>query len=303
MSLLRRFLKSQAGMTIAEMVVAGGIAGMAAMGAASLLGGMGGSNRDAELIIEKTQFASSLGVYLNSNFGCTELKSATISGANFSTTEQDIKLDKWKYRGVPLWKNATPFSEKFEKVLLLKTITGKLETVGTPATVTMSYLDSSGVEVTEQLTKSILKVRAVIEMNSRDYPHEFNIPVLLSPANDIRFCGDSRTMAETCGSLGGKFNTATGECKLKETCQVQGTFIELTCAPEVAPSTGGLSPYCDKSRGDDVVNPVTTRLECPAPSKPIATGGENWTISKNCGKKCTVDVNNSLGYYTCMYCP
>ncbi len=149
----------------------------------------------------------------------------------------------------------------------------------------------------------MLKIRAVIVMSAREYPHEFSIPVLLSAANDIRFCGDSRTMAETCGSLGGKFETATGECKLKETCQVQGTFIELTCAPEVAPSIGGASPFCDQSRGDDVVNPVTTRLECPAPSRPIATGGENWTVSKECGKKCTVDVNNSLGYYTCMYCP
>ena len=97
MHLIDRILKNQFGMTMMEMVVAGGIAGAAAMGAASLMGGMSGSSRDAELVIEKTQFASSLGVYLNSTFGCTDLKTAVVSGANFTIDDQEIKLDQWKY--------------------------------------------------------------------------------------------------------------------------------------------------------------------------------------------------------------
>ena len=199
MHLIDRILKGQLGMTITEMVIATAIGGAAAMGAASLLGGIGGSSRDAELVIEKTQFASSLGVYLNSSFGCTELKSAVVSGANFTEDDQDIKLDQWKYRGVPVWKNDTRFSDKFKDDLYLKKLTAKIVNIGTPPTVTMTYMNDAvpPVEVTEQLKKTLLKIRAVLVMNSREYPHEFNIPVLMTATNDLRFCGDNRTMAET----------------------------------------------------------------------------------------------------------
>ncbi len=298
MRLLDRFLKSQTGMTMTEMVVGGGIAAVAALGAASLLGGMSGGSRDAEMVIEKTQFASNLGVYLNTKFGCTDLQTAV--PGTFTDTDQEMSLTKWKYRMISPWEKDKIFSDKYDKDLYLKSFTGKFISLDASLpTVTMSYKpDGGGAEVTEQLTKTMLRVRAVVLMNEREYPHEFNIPVMINSAREIKFCGDNKTIAETCGSLGGKFDTDTGECKLKETCQIQGSFVVLTCSPNVNPQ-----PYCDQSRGVNSNNPVTGFQTCPPPSVQVSMGGENWTIQKDCGKKCTIDVNNSLRYVTCMHCP
>ena len=284
-------------MSMAEMMVAGGVAGAAALGAASLMGGMGGSSRDAEMVVEKTQFASSLGVYLNTKFGCKDIQSAV--PGTFTTDEQEMSLREWKYRAISPWEKDKIFSDKFKDDLVLKSLTGKYTTLTGVPTVSMSYVpDGSTTEVTEQLKKTMLKVRAVVVMNKREYPHEFNIPVLITSANQIRFCGDDKTIAETCGALGGKYDTSTGECKLKETCQIQGSWVELRCSPLVA-----TFPNCDQSRGVNSMNPVTGIQMCPAPSVQVTTGGENWTIQTSCGKKCTVDVNNSLRYVTCMHCP
>ncbi len=285
-------------MTMTEMVVGGGIAAIAALGAASLLGGMSGGSKTAEMVIEKTQFASSLGVYLNTKFGCTDLQNS-VTGT-FTTTDQEMSLKEWKYRGISPWEKDQIFSDKYKKDLYLKSFTGKFVSLdATLPSVTMSYKpDGGGPEVTEKLTKTMLKVRAVVILNEREYPHEFNLPVMITAAKQIRFCGDNKTIAETCGSLGGKYDTTTEECKLKETCQVQGSFKVLTCSPLVSPL-----PYCDTSRGDNTNNQVTGLQTCPPPSVQISTGGENWTIQKDCGKKCTMDVNNSLRYVTCMYCP
>lgn len=283
------------------MMVGIGIAGAAAVGFASLMGSVGGSGNDAELIVEKTQFASSLGVYLNSQFGCNDLKTAPISSATFTGAEQDIKLDRWKYLGVGTWKSETQFSEKLKDKVFLKKLTAILQTSPTPPatslpTVKLTYLDASNATVTEDLNKTLLKITAVIEMKKRDYIHEFLIPVLVTAGNDLRFCGDNQTLAATCAALSGQFNPTTGECKLKETCQTMGSFIDLTCTPRV---NGG----CDTSRGVGTPNPLTMSNTCPNPSQPVSTGADSWDDTPYCGKKCDDKRNNSLGYYTCLYCP
>lgn len=291
MKILNKILKNSLGMSMMEMVVGGAVAGAAALGAASLMGGMSGSTRDAEMVIEKTQFASALGVYLNSNGGCGEL--TTKLGA-LSLDAQDLVLSQWKFRGQEWGLKSPPekkwFSTKYKDDLILESLTAKLEI----APSAMQTVSING----EVLKKNLLRVRAVVQMEKRDYPHEYVIPVLLTPSLGLRFCGNDKSMAETCGSLGGTFDETTSECKLKETCQVQGSFTLLSCAPYV-----GNAPYCDTSKGDTTNNPVTGSPTCPGDSKPISTGGEVWTNSRSCGKKCTMDVSNTLGFFTCMHCP
>ncbi len=287
-------------MTIMEMMVGLTIAGIGALGFASLMGSIGGTGNDAELIVEKTQFASSLGVYLNSSFGCNDLKSAPMT-ASFTGAEQEIKLDRWKYLGVGTWKSETQFSEKLKDKVYLKKLTAILQTTPIPPatalpTVNLTYLNAANATVTENLNKTLLKVRAVIEMKKREYIHEFLIPVLMTSSNDLRFCGDNQTLAATCAALSGQYNPVTGECKLKETCQTMGSYIDLTCTPRV---NGG----CDISRGIGTVNPLTSGNSCPFPSQPVSTGADSWDDSPYCGKKCDDKRNNSLGYYSCLYCP
>ncbi len=289
MNRLNRFLKSTAGFSMTELMVGAGLAGAAALGVASLMGSIGGNESDAELIVEKTQFASSLGVYLNSAFGCNDMKAATLSAS-----DQELSLNEWKFRGVPVWKNETQFSDKLKNKLFLKTLSAKLDVATispTTSTLTLSYLNGGGA-VTETLTKSILKVTAVLEMNKREYPHEFQIPVL-QIGGQLRFCGDNQTLASTCASLEGVFDPLTGECRLKEACQTMGSYSIVTCSPKVNGTCSEL----------DEMNPLTGNKTCPYPSQPISTGAEIWNQAVPCGKKCEEQQNNSRGYFTCLYCP
>lgn len=270
-------------MSMVELSVALGLVGIAALGVATIISGMGGSSKEAEAMTAKTELASSLGVYLYSRVGCEDLKGETYSGSDAS-----IELSKWNYEGITSYKDNTKMKHfEMEKLKAHLVLTPDLPVV------TMTYADGS----TKDLKKTLLKVTASLKMRGRDYAHAFNVPVLVNSENQVEFCGDEKTIAETCTSLRGTFDPATGLCVLKETCMAYGSYTVLSCYPEFT----GVA--CDNSRGVSQVNPLTGTLGCPGGSTATATGADNWNIQRDCGKKCTADINHTIGYFSCLKCP
>lgn len=297
MKFLKDLLKSQTGMTLAEMAVAGAVAGIAALGAASLMGTMGGSTRDAEVVIAKTQFSSALGNYLYSGLGCEDLKVASELGNNgYDEKVSAIVLEKWKYEGVSKFQGGVPIGPNKKNPLF--TIQGLEASIQKqcPGTKCLDEVTLNG----KVLLKTTLKVYATLQIEGRDTVQEYAIPVLADQSNNhsIEFCGDEKTMAETCAALKGTWDPTNSFCKFNETCTAHGAYQTLRCSPMFA---SGVCP--DLSRGTSQPNPVTGNQGCPIGTTAISTGADNWNVTKKCGKKCTTEINHTLGYFTCLKCP
>lgn len=277
-------IKGQLGMSLTEMMIVMGLVGIAALGMSSMMGGVSDTVKDATVRSAKIEFASAMGVYLHSRLGCQDLKAGNLS---FSAGKIGIQLKNWKYEGVEVIGTGTKMP-KFN----IESLMGHIDLSPNLAKIKMTYPNGS----TKDLQKSMLIVSAVLKSKNFIYKHEYNVPVLLDLANKIEFCGDDQTIAETCTSLKGKFDPVTKECRFEQSCAIQGSFTTLSCNPKFAFG-------CDTSRGQMQVNPVTGNTGCPVGSTAVATGADTWTTQYNCGKKCTADINHTLGYYTCLKCP
>lgn len=288
MKALAHILKSQLGMTLAEITVAGGLMGAAALGAAAIMGALGDTTKDAEIVVAKTQFMSALGSYLNSGNGCSDMKVATGSGSyGTSATNTPMTLTKFKYEG------KTSFSAGTEmKYFTIKSLGGRLEWSAGLPTVKMKCSDG----VVRDLTKTYIRINSVITIKGRDVKQEFNVPVMVNASKGIEFCGEQNSDAETCVALNGTYDYATEKCKLKDTCGTYGSYTTLNCNPYY-PDSG-----CDTSHGTATNNPITGTAGCPVGTTSVSTGGDTWNSTVSCGKKCTADVNNNLGFYTCLKC-
>lgn len=302
MKAILQIFKNQLGMSMMEITVAAGVMGAAALGAGALMGKMGGSSREAEAIIEKTQFSSALNVYLNSGLGCTELKSASMdSTKGYKSTPVEMKISLWKFDGFKEFKTGTEL--RYNDI---KKMTATLQTPPVVTQVKMRMPDGSY----KLLTKSILRVDVILSPvvkvipgkappEEKRYQHTYDLPVLVNSANQVEVCGGDRDLAETCTALQGTVKTTeTGYkvCSLDNNCQSYGSYSTLNCYPI-------LSGYsCDTSRGTSQVNPVTGNLGCPLGTSAVSTGADTWTVQVECGKKCTADVNNTIGFYTCLKC-
>ncbi len=282
-------------MSLAEIMVALGLVGATAMGAAALMGNMGNTSKEAEAVIEKTQFASAIGVYLNTPMGCDDLKT---QGA-FSTTEKDITLPTWRFAGVKVFDpiNVSRFiqikGDEKPKIFQISSLTAKLDTTSAS---TVKQSDAVTGKVID-LTKSILRVRANLRMKARDYIHVYDVTVLTAADMTIKYCSGDRTLAETCTALKGKVDPVTKRCIIDESCRAFGSFVSLSCSPRLA----GAQP-CDVSRGVGTINPVTGNMGCPAGTSAVSTGADIWNVSVKCGKKCKTEQNNTIGFYTCLQC-
>ena len=266
-----------------ELAIVLGLVGVAGLGVMAIMGGGTDSIRGTNAKMEKAELASSLGVYLYSNLGCTDLKTAPVGDDSYSTTAEPIRLSSWKFNGMTNFGAGTR-----TKHLSIKSLMANM--VPTPGAPTISM---GGVPH----HRSLLKIRVEIEQDNKIFPHEFNVPVLMTAAsNTITSCGDDVSAAEACGGLGGDFDPVN-KCKLPETCTVHGSYVTLHCSPALTGQS------CDTSRGTPQINPVTGTAGCPLGSLPIATAGDTWNTTYDCGKKCTAEINHSIGYFTCIKCP
>lgn len=297
-----KILKSQAGLTMAEIVVAGGIMTAAGLGVASLMGQMGGSSKDAEAIIEKTQFLSAMILYANSGLGCNELKMAPVGANKAFGVDTPLRFSNWRWGGVKEFQAGTKL-----KYVTIKSLTATLNTDPSASTVKMTYPDGS----TKDLKKTFLRLKTVVESKQRDYPHFYDLPVLVDSNNVLEFCGGSeKNMAETCTALNGEFDPATGACKFEESCSAYGSYVTLNCYPvennstcEAMNAAGGMNgqrPLIEGAR--NVPNPLTGFQNCPGDSTAVPTGADTWNLKVSCGKKCEAEVNFSQGYFTCLKC-
>ncbi len=310
MRILRKLIRNSLGMNMMEMVVAGSLAGAAAMGVASLMKSMGGSTREAEIVIERTEFGSALGVFLNSANGCYAFK----QGAVIPDTEGPYVTPDWenppgtvkqfKFDG---FKNfATNMDLRYNNIKYL--VASKIDVPG----VNPLTLNLEGTVKT--LKKAVVKVRLGVTDKSRNrnpalkraeedsFPEtrfEYNVPVLVNTAdNRIEICGDNSTLAEACFVLKGTFSTDTGKCDLPVQCESFGSFAKIDCAPKLK-----YDRNCSYNAGRiPVLNPVTNAYSCPAGTTVVSTGGDTWYRDIDCGKKCTARINYSLGYYSCLKC-
>lgn len=312
MKLLKKILRNPLGMSMMEMVVAGGLAGGAALGVAALLKSMGGSSKDAEMIIERTEFGSALGVFLNSANGCSAFKQGpAIAGteAPFVTGDwvgSDGKTKEWKFDGFKNFAN-----NKDLRLNNIKYLTAQRNDI--PGLNPMTLKIGASIKT---LKKAVIKVKLGITEKSKNrdaaqkraeedsFPEirfEYNVPVLVdNSTNVIEICGDNSTLAESCYILKGIFDSATGKCDLPKQCESFGSYAVLDCAPKIS-QAGPCSSY-NPSGYATYTNPVTGGNSCPTGASTVSTGGQNWYRDVDCGKKCTARVNYSIGYYSCLKC-
>lgn len=311
MASFRNFIKGDQGISLVEMVIGLALVGAAGAGMSSLLKGMGGSEGKAKEVIERSEFASALGVFLNSANGCGALK----AGPAIPDTESNYMIQDWVFDGKPRswnfdgFKNfKTDFPLRYNYIKSLTAVR-----VDVPGALPLKVLEG-GVEKT--LKKSLLKFKLVLtdmpptrilaEMPAKSDKlpqsrYEYNLPVLVdNGTNKIEICSDNTTLAEACFTLNGLFDNDTGKCELPQTCEFFGTYQKATCSPkgyQTCSSSGKSSHF------SDVINPVTNGVSCPLGSIALSTGGDEWHTTVDCGKKCKMRVNHGRGYYSCLKCP
>ncbi len=287
-SFLRRHL-GQAGMTMAEMTITFALIGLGALGAASLSGNMASGSKKIQGSVAANHFASSLNSYLYSNLGCNDIKAV---GA-LSETPKEIALTLWNYQGIKHFEGGYDSGNKKKTPTMnfdIASLTAYYETAPNAATIT----DSTN----QVLTKSILKVKVNLKVGKKPQEYVFNVPVLVGSGNAVAYCSDEKNLAETCAAAQGKYNPATNDCELGNACRIKDTWNELTCR-----SSRSSNPPCSLIFGDDKRNKYTKDFTCPEGSTESRTQTEEWTSQRDCGKKCTENIRNTMKWAICLVCP
>jgi hypothetical protein len=288
MELMKAFrrLNNESGLSMLEMLVGAALVGGLALGAASLTDTMGGGKKSAETLAARSQFASDLGVYLYSTKGCQEIK------VNPTSTEEskEFVISNWSHHG------ETRFSSGRQlKYFTIEKLTSRIAPTDKLPSIRVTFADGTQ----KFYKKTLLTITATLKVKPQEFRHLYNIPVLVDSENKIDFCGDDRTLTEACSALDGVINPTTGKCDLKDTCEFGGSFVTLNCAPNF------VGVGCDTSRlpsADQLVNPVTGIQGCGPQFRAVATGADTWSTQRNCGKKCTADINHTQAYYSCLKC-
>jgi hypothetical protein len=148
------------------------------------------------------------------------------------------------------------------------------------------------------LTKSILKIKAVLKVGKKPQEYVFNVPVLVNSGNSVAYCSDEKNLAETCAAAQGKYNIDTKECELGTACKIKDTWNELRCT-----SDRSGSPSCSLIFGNDKPNKYTGGFSCPSGSTQTITQTETWVSLRDCGKKCTEHIRNTMTWAICLVCP
>lgn len=289
----KKNLKSESGMSMVEGALAVGLVGLGALAAASLSGNMSSMVQKSEGIVAASQFASSLGSYLYTAGGCTDLK----GGGTFSEDPKEIVLSNWKYMGIDKFEggyNPDGMKKTKTKYFDIEKLEANYESItGAPLVTT----------VDGQHAKTILKVRALLKVGKKPSEFYFNIPVLIHTTNKtVGYCSDEKTLAETCASLQGTYDPAApfGEqCKLSEGCKIKGSYAVYKCSHS-NPS------QCDKTKFGSIANDTnqyTGAQSCPDGLQPTLTHSTAWSSRVKDGKKRTEMVSNTMEWFSCIKCP
>ncbi|MCO4754557.1 MAG: hypothetical protein KC478_08735, partial [Bacteriovoracaceae bacterium] len=101
--------------------------------------------------------------------------------------------------------------------------------------------------------------------------------------------------ADMCEMMNMGFDSATGRCEPRNTCEVLGTFTTLSCMP-----AGFACQWSTPSA--DSLNPLTGGRNCPTGSTPSVTSQFSHNVDVATGKKSTQTVTNTELYYVCLKC-
>jgi hypothetical protein len=284
-----RLRLGQAGMSMAEMTIAMALVGLGALGAASLSGNMSKGSQKIQGSVAANQFATSLNAYLYSNMGCSDIKAM---GA-LSSTPREVALTLWNYQGINRFEGGYDSSQKKKTPTMnfeIASLMAHYETAPNAATLK----DSTN----QVLTKSILKVNVNLKVGKMPQQYIFNVPVLIGAGNSVAYCSDEKNLAETCAAAQGKYNPATKECDLGTACKIKDTWNKLGCI-----SDRGGSPSCSTVFGGSKTNKFTNAFTCPEGSTETRTQTETWISQRDCGKKCTENITNTMTWAICLACP
>ena len=290
---LQKILRSSLGFSMVEITIAMGLLGLASLAVVNLSENVNTSTRRAETMLSKSQFASALGSYLYSAKACGELKGMP---AFSGTGAKPMVLTKWEVVGEEGEAVKEIKAGRKFKNFRLKTLDAEMSNEpGLPEVV------MNGVTY----TKTFINIKAVVQVKQKGAGHDydsaanipylrdseyfFNVPVLADASKKVAMCAEEKSAAETCTAMRGEF--VDGECKLAETCKMQGTYARCT---------GGTCP------GQPTVNnQFTSSTSCPSSAQAIVTGNRQWQHTGTCsGKKCTPpQIQNTFTYYSCLECP
>lgn len=291
---------------MAESALVLGLVGLGALGAASLSGSLSSGSKKSEGIVARTQFASSLGILLNSDLGCDKIKGLGGGSGSFSDRPTPIEISGWNYQGISTIKggydqDGKPLTKmpSFEIEALQAFYDSPIDPAVDPSVKTTAGADSA--------YKKVLKVRADLKVGNKSQSYFYNIPVLANASGVVTLCSDKKSLAETCATIRGTYNESTNTCNLDTSCRIKGTYSTLSCSGTVQRNSSSWTPVrspqdCQKLYGDAVPNQMTSDFRCPAGSRAELTHSSSWTYTKN-QKRSGANVNNTMTWYNCMECP
>ncbi len=282
-------------MTMTEMAVTMGLIGLGALGAASLGGSLSTGSKKLQGLVAMNSFATSLNTHLYSNMGCLDLKNL---GA-LSSVPKEVAFttsgSNWNYQGLTTFEGGytgTGDKKTLTRNFDIESLQAYYEDDPSPARI----IDSSGVS----LIKGILKIKVVLKVGKKPSEYVYNVPVLITDGGDISYCSDEKNIAETCAAAQGKYNSATKTCDLGTACKIKDTYNQLSC---VALDNAGYGVTCSPVFGASKTNQYTGAFTCPVNSTATQTQDTTWVSQRDCGKKCTQNIQNRMVWYTCIECP
>ena len=276
-----------------EMTITMALIGLGALGAASLSGNMATGSKKIQGLVAVNNFASSLNAYLYSSMGCEDLKAV---GA-LTSTPQEIALTLWNYQGITRFEGGYDGAGKPKTTtrnFTIDSLTGFYDMEAVPATIK----DTTG----HDLKKGVLKLKARLKVGNKPYDYVYNVPVLVDSTNSqVSYCSDEKSVAETCAAAQGLYNPTTKQCDLGSTCRVKDTWNRLTCNAIDHTDKTGFS--CSPIFGASKVNRYTSTYTCPLGSVEMESQTTSWVSQRDCGKKCTQSINNTMVWKVCLECP
>lgn len=287
-----RNLRREAGMSIAEMTITMGLIGLGALGAASLSGNMASGSKKIQGIVAVNSFASSLNAYLYSNSGCNDLKAM----GSLSADPREVVLTLFSYQGMTRFeagKNADGSKKTPTRNFDIESLQAYYEFDAAP----VAIKDARNVE----LTKAILKIKARLMVGNKPSEYVYNVPVLVEASGVVGYCSDEKTVAETCATAQGQYNPVTKQCDLGSSCRIKDTWNKLTC--RALNQLGKTGFTCSPIFGGDKRNRYTSDFTCPAGTTESDSQTTTWVSKRDCGKKCTQSIENTMVWKICLECP
>ncbi|GAB4417662.1 MAG: hypothetical protein OHK0056_26690 [Bacteriovoracaceae bacterium] len=266
----------QRGFTLVEVMVAVGLSGIIAVAAIQIMGQVGTVINRSKVLADTMNFSNNLSRFLYGPNACDEIRDEV-----FSTTESDFIFENWNYEG----KSTIGVNAEFG-TLKITSLKASIDDLAGLPTVSVSGVT---------LTKTMLHLNVEIMAQSKRNTFSYNIPVLVTSAGQVKYCGEMKDSVEICNSMLGVFDPVTGKCNVQDACKVRGSYKLISCSP--------MTYGCDSAYGTNTNNPLTGDVTCPSGAVATQTGVQTWNHSVSCGKKCTATIFNTAQWYTCLECP